>query len=91
MMGIYLFLPIINSFIKEYGIKGAEYFLIIWFLTIIMNSLGYYPFYELELSYFFGYIGYVVLGYYLFNKNIDCFASLAMTGDFACDDVGEKT
>ena len=71
MMGIYLFLPIINSFIKEYGIKGAEYFLIIWFLTIIMNSLGYYPFYELELSYFFGYIGYVVLGYYLFNKKFN--------------------
>ena len=69
MMGIYLFLPIINSFIKEYGLKGAEYFLIVWFITILMNTFGYYPLYELELSYFFGYIGYVVLGYYLFNKD----------------------
>lgn len=68
MIGIYLFLPILNSFVKEYQMKGVEYFLIIWLITIIMNSFGYYPFYKLELSYFFGYVGYVILGYYLFNK-----------------------
>ncbi len=75
MIGIYLFLPIINSFIKEYEMKGVEYFLIIWFITILMNTFGFYPFYELELSYFFGYIGYVVLGYYLFNKKFNLSSS----------------
>ena len=71
MMGIYLFLPIINSFIKDYQMKGVEYFLIIWLICILLNTFGHYPFYKLELSYFFGYIGYVVLGYYLFKKEFN--------------------
>ena len=68
LIGVYLFLPIINSFIKEYGIKGLEYFLAIWLLTITLNTFGLYPFYNLELSYFAGYLGYIVLGYYLSVK-----------------------
>lgn len=28
ILGVYFVIPIFNSFIKEYGIKGAEYFLI---------------------------------------------------------------
>ena len=35
LIGIYLFIPIINSFIREYQMKGLEYFLIIWFFTIL--------------------------------------------------------
>lgn len=68
MMGIYLILPVINSFIKSYGIKGVEYFLAIWFATIILNTIGLYPFYQLDLTYFAGFIGFPVLGYYLANK-----------------------
>ena len=68
LIGVYLFLPIINSFIKEYGMKAAEYFLAIWFFTIILNTFGIYPFHYLELSYFAGFLGFVVLGYYLKNK-----------------------
>lgn len=71
MMGIYLILPVINSFIKEYELNGVEYFLIIWIISIILNTFGHYPFYKLELSYFYGYIGYVVLGYYLANKKFN--------------------
>ncbi len=68
MIGIYLFIPVINSFVKEFNIKGIEYFLAIWFVTIFLNTINQYPFKSLELSYFAGYIGYVVLGYYLANK-----------------------
>lgn len=68
LIGIYLVIPIINSFLKEYGLKGLEFFLIIWAITILFNS--YQPHYlkTLELSYFSGYLGYVILGYYLDNK-----------------------
>ena len=34
MMGIYLILPVLNSFIVEYGMKGVRYFLAIWFITV---------------------------------------------------------
>lgn len=75
LIGIYLFLPIINSFIKEYGLKGMEYFLIIWFVIIILRTFQMWPLfppYELnmnfELNTFAGFIGYPILGYYLDNK-----------------------
>ena len=68
LMGIYLFLPVINSYIKEYQFKGMELFLGVWFLTILLMTFKLYPFKRLELSYFAGYIGFIVLGYYLDNK-----------------------
>ncbi len=68
ILGVYLFIPIINSFIKEYGMKGVEYFLLIWAAVMFLNNIGQYPFHQLELSYFAGYLGYFVLGYYLANK-----------------------
>lgn len=68
LIGVYLFLPLINSFIKEYEMMGVEYFLAIWLITIVLNTFGRYPFHNLELSYFAGYVGYVVLGYYLSAK-----------------------
>lgn len=68
MMGIYLIAPVINSFIMEYDIRGVEYFLAIWLLTIILNTLGIYPIKNVELSYFAKFLGYFVLGWYLNNK-----------------------
>ncbi|MBQ2654649.1 MAG: acyltransferase [Methanobrevibacter sp.] len=70
MMGIYLVLPIVNSFIKRYKIRGAEYFIIVWLVTVILSTFHQYPFYRLELSYFAGYMGYLVLGYWIVNKNV---------------------
>ena len=71
IMGIYLFLPVLNSFVKEFDIKGVEYFLVIWFVTITLNTFKLYPFYRLDLSYFANFIGYFVLGYYLTNKKFN--------------------
>lgn len=69
MIEIYLILPISNSFIKEYGLKGCEYFIAVWLVTVVLTTIGKYPFGRLELSYFAGFLGYLVLGYYLANKD----------------------
>lgn len=69
MIGIYLILPIANSFVKEYGLRGCEYFILVWMVTIVLTTIGKYPFERLELSYFAGFFGYLVLGYYLANKD----------------------
>lgn len=69
ILGVYLFIPVINSFISEYGMKGVRYFLIIWLVTTILRTLGWYPLESFDLSYFAGYIGYFVLGYYLNNED----------------------
>lgn len=69
LIGIYLFIPIINTFIEKYGEVGLKYFLIIWFATIVLKTFNSYPLFpNLYLDYFAGYVGYVVLGYYLDKK-----------------------
>lgn len=68
LVGIYLFYPVINSYIQDFEMKGCEYFLTIWLFTMILYTLNIYPIPNLELSYFAGYLGYFVLGYYLSNK-----------------------
>ncbi|WP_296882745.1 acyltransferase [uncultured Methanobrevibacter sp.] len=72
LIGIYLAIPIINIFIKEYGEKGCEYFLAIWFIFIILNTFRLYPILpHLKLDWFAGFIGYPVLGYYLSTKKFN--------------------
>lgn len=71
LISIYLLIPIINSFIKEYHERGLEYFLVIWFIYLFLFDFGLYPLGQIDLSYFAGYIGYVVLGYYINNKEFN--------------------
>ena len=69
LIGIYLFIPVLNTFIKEYKIKGVEYFLAIWFFTMILKTFNSYPLWHyFNLDMFAGFVGYPVLGYYLANK-----------------------
>ena len=70
LIGIYLFIPVLNSFIKDYKIKGAEYFLAIWLFTMILKTFNAYPLWHyFNLDMFAGYIGYPVLGYWISNKD----------------------
>ena len=70
LIGIYLFIPVLNSFIKDYEIRGAEYFLAIWLFTMILKSFNAYPLWNyFNLDMFAGYIGYPVLGYWIANKD----------------------
>lgn len=69
LIGIYLAVPLINVFIREYGEEGCKYFLAIWFVFIILNTFNMYPLFPyFKLDYFAGFIGYPVLGYYLSTK-----------------------
>ena len=73
MIGIYLIIPLFNSFVKEFGTLGAEYFLIIWIILIILFNLNY------EVPYLFDnfgiYGGYAMLGYYLANKKFKVYSN----------------
>lgn len=71
LAGLYLFIPIINPFIKEYGLEGIKIYLIVWVFTLLLNTFGLYPFNYFELSYFAGYLGFMFLGYYLVNMGIN--------------------
>ena len=67
IIGIYLFLPIFNSWLSINEKRRCEYYLIFWaitmcypFLTALVGSVQTYTLLE-----FSGYFGYIVLGYYL--------------------------
>lgn len=76
LIGAYLLLPILNSFVKEYDIEGLGYLLILWFIfMIILKDLKIDFFTELVSAHslgwteiFAGYFGYIPLGYYLSVK-----------------------
>ena len=74
ILGIYLVIPIIASFIKKSKLEGAKYFLIIWLITTALYTLSVifdFSMYNLDLVVFSGPIGYLILGYYLHNKDFN--------------------
>ncbi len=76
IIGIYLLMPIFNSFVKEYATKGAEYFLVLWLIFIVLTNLNLTEEYYVTLIFqnFGVYMGYAVLGYYLTNKEFNIYS-----------------
>lgn len=69
IIGIYLFVPILNKWIRNATEKEILYFISIWILTIFFSQ----PIIQrakinIDAIYFSGYIGYLVLGHYLSFK-----------------------
>lgn len=73
IIGLYLFLPIFNSWISNNEKRRCEYFLIFWAITLcapyFIALIGNYQTYI--FAEFTGYFGYIVLGYYLHKYPID--------------------
>lgn len=65
ILGIILFLPFLTDWTSKKNLKSLVIFLIIWlYWLIITNQYNEYSV-GINLIYFSGYIGYVILGYYL--------------------------
>lgn len=74
ILGIYLVIPIFASFVKGSKMEGVKYFVIIWFATTALLSLSTlfnFNLHYLDLVIYSGPIGYVMLGYYLHNREIN--------------------
>ncbi|WP_458453953.1 acyltransferase [Methanobrevibacter sp.] len=71
LFGLYLFVPVINAFINKYDMQGVKYLLIIWIIYLIMRTFHIEIFPNLKLQYFSGFIGYLVLGYYIANTELN--------------------
>jgi surface polysaccharide O-acyltransferase-like enzyme len=66
LLGIYLFIPIISKWINNSTNKEILYFLLLWLTTVLFA----YPILsifktKIDFSYFTGFLGYTILGYYL--------------------------
>ena len=69
IIGIYLFIPIIGRWIRSAPDSHIQYFIGVWGLTILFTN-PHFPFLKLPIALtdFTGYVGYLVLGYYLSVK-----------------------
>lgn len=68
LIGVYLVTPIFQKWILNSKKSDILYFLIIWAVTLILNIPKisiYFP--KINLTYFSGFLGYFILGYYLNN------------------------
>ncbi|WP_299525542.1 acyltransferase [uncultured Methanobrevibacter sp.] len=72
IVGVYLALPFINDFINSRNLNDVKYFVILFILSSIFYfGCRYFNISSfLDLRFFIGGIGYLVLGYYLANVNI---------------------
>jgi surface polysaccharide O-acyltransferase-like enzyme len=69
LIGLYLIIPVLGKFIRNASQKETIYFLAVWLLVMLFSQpylMRYNP--QVDVRYFGGYIGYLVLGYYLANK-----------------------
>ncbi|MDB5030461.1 acyltransferase family protein [Mucilaginibacter sp.] len=66
LIGLYFFVPIISKFVRNATKREIEYFLIMWLIIMIISQpyiVRFNP--QIDLHYFAGYAGYLVLGHYL--------------------------
>src|SRR6185312_14746427 len=71
LIGLYFFIPVIGKFVRNATEKEILYFLIVW-IGVMMLSQSYLSRYNpvVDMHYFAGYAGYLVLGHYLAFKNV---------------------
>ena len=67
ILSLYLIIPIINKWIKNSDFTEIKYFLILWIITCAVTSFNL-PYVNIDLRYFAGPLGYVLLGYFLHNS-----------------------
>jgi surface polysaccharide O-acyltransferase-like enzyme len=71
ILGLYLFIPFLTVWTSLKKQSQMLYFLGIWLITITISCLPMkYQQYLPELPYFTGFVGYLILGFWLLNQDI---------------------
>jgi len=71
LIGLYLFIPIISKFVRNAAEKEILYFLLVWYVVMIFSQPYLSRFQPtVDVHYFTGYLGYLVLGHYLAYKEL---------------------
>jgi surface polysaccharide O-acyltransferase-like enzyme len=72
LIGLYFFIPVIGKFVRNATESEVLYFLIVWFAVMTITQpylMRYNP--AVDMHYFAGYAGYLVLGHYLAFKDFN--------------------
>lgn len=76
LIGVYLLIPVLSSFIREYGDFGARYLIIITIILSILVSIGFFNDQHIRHDFrviynFFPVLGYFILGSYVHNHEFN--------------------
>lgn len=83
IIGLYLAIPFLRKIIIQSSIKEIELFLLFWLFAMLISNKGLYTVMpKFDLTFFSGYIGYLVLGHYLTIKSFNQKRALYIVGYF---------
>ncbi len=73
LIGVYLLIPVISSFIRDEGMKGARYLIIITIILSILYTIGFFDYPHMKYNFrvifnFFPVLGYFIIGSYIHNN-----------------------
>ena len=70
IVGVVLAIPIMNKFIQHSSEKEIKYYLVIFIIFSVLNQIFHTlkVYNALDISFFYTPISYLILGYYLFNR-----------------------
>lgn len=81
LIGMYLYMPIFSAWVRQASLKEQKVFLALWFVSLFIPYLREYLTKDLWgtcswnefglLYYFAGFNGYLLLGHYIINNNIN--------------------
>lgn len=91
LIGLYLYMPFFSAWVKQASVKEQKIFLTLWFISLFIPYLREYLTKDLWgtcswnefglLYYFAGFNGYLLLGYYIKNNDINfSWGKLAVIG-----------
>ncbi len=70
LIGLYFFIPVIGKFVRNASENEVRYFLIVWFAVMLITQPYLNRFNPaVDMHYFAGFAGYLVLGHYLAFKD----------------------
>lgn len=72
LMGVYLLIPVLSSFIREYGDFGSKYLILITIILSLLCTVGFFNDQHIKHDFrvifnFFPVLGYFILGSYIHN------------------------
>ena len=70
LIGLYFFIPVISKYVRNSSENDILYYLIVWFGVMMLSQpylMRFNP--SVDMHYFAGYAGYLVLGHYLAFKD----------------------
>lgn len=81
IIGLYLAIPFLQKIVIHSTIREIELFLLFWLFAMLITNKGLYAVMpKFDLTFFSGYIGYLVLGYYLSIKEFKSSKTLHFIG-----------